>query len=177
MKDLNLKTGGKGESISHVNMAIQRVIPLFSVLFFTGITLVSYADDNETHTAQMSHYKMDHSVIDARISLGLSPQMKQHQLSNMRSHLEAVQAITGLIAEGEFDKASEMAHKKLGLTEEMNKMCNMFDNKDFTELGLAFHKSGDDLGEALLTKDTNKSLHALQATLGYCVQCHAGFRQ
>ena len=156
---------------------IKRVTILFTVLFLSGTTQAVFADDNEAHTAQMSHNNMEHSVNDSRISLGLSPQMKQHQLSNMRSHLEAVQAITGLIAEGEFDQASEMAHLKLGLTEEMNRMCNMFDNKNFTELGLAFHKSGDELGEVLLTKNTNESLHALQATMGYCVQCHATFRQ
>ena len=149
----------------------------FTLLFLTGVTPVSYADDNQTHTGQMLHHNMEHSVIDGRISLGLSPQMKQHQLSNMRSHLEAIQAITGLISEGAFDQASEIAHLRLGLTEEMNKMCNMFDNKDFTELGLAFHRSGDELGEVLLTKDTSKSLHALQTTMGYCVQCHATFRQ
>ena len=95
----------------------------------------------------------------------------------MRSHLEAVQAIVGLIAEGEFAKASEIAHSKLGLTEEMQKMCNMFNNNDFKELGFAFHRSGDLLGDALKTKDTDKSLHALQTTLGYCVRCHAAFRQ
>jgi len=150
---------------------------LFIALFLSGIIKVSFAEDNEAHMAQMSHHNMEHSVNDGRTSLGLSPQMKQHQLSNMRSHLEAVQAITGLIAEGEFHEASEMAHNRLGLTEEMSRMCNMFENKDFTELGLAFHESGDELGEVLLTKDTNKSLHALQTTMGYCVQCHAAFRQ
>ncbi len=158
-------------------MRIKRVTILFAMLFLIGIIQISFADDNEAHKAQMSHHNMEHTVNDERISLGLSPQMKQHQLSNMRSHLEAVQAITGLIAEGEFDTASEMAHSRLGLTEEMSRMCNMFENKNFTELGLAFHKSGDELGEVLLTKDTNKSLHALQATVGHCVQCHATFRQ
>jgi hypothetical protein len=158
-------------------MIIKRVMILLIVLFFTGLIQHSFASEHEAQMAQISHHNMEHSGNDERISLGLSEQMKQHQLSNMRSHLEAVQAITGLIAEGDFNKASEMAHSGLGLTEEMNRMCNMFENKDFTELGLAFHKSGDDLGEVLLTKDTNKSLHALQATVGYCVQCHATFRQ
>jgi len=158
-------------------MTIKRVTILFVVLFLSGMIQATFADEKEANMEQMSHHNMEHSMDDGRISLGLSPQMKQHQLSNMRSHLEAVQAITGLIADGEFDQASEMAHLKLGLTEEMIRMCNMFDNKNFTELGLAFHKSGDELGEVLLTKDTSKSLHALQATVGYCVQCHATFRQ
>ena len=147
------------------------------MLFFAGTALVSYAGDKDGPMGEMTHHNMQHSINDGRISLGLSPEMKQHQLSNMRSHLEAVQAIISLIANGEFDKASETAHSKLGLTEEMKEMCSMFNNNDFTALGLAFHESGDALGDVLKTGNTNKSLRALQTTVGYCVQCHATFRQ
>lgn len=56
-------------------------------------------------------------------------------------------------------------------------MCDMFENEEFKSLGLAFHKSGDALGEALKTKDITKSLDALHTTMGYCVQCHAAYRQ
>jgi hypothetical protein len=59
----------------------------------------------------------------------------------------------------------------------MKKMCDMFENEEFKSLGLAFHKSGDALGEALKTKDITKSLDALHTTMGYCVQCHAAYRQ
>jgi len=158
---------------------INQILKLSMMLFIAGIAMLSYAEDKESSEREMmhQHHNMKHSMVDGRISLGLSPEMKQHQLANMRSHLEAVQAITSLIAEKEFQKASEIAHSKLGLTEEMRKMCNMFNNEDFTALGLAFHESGDSLGEALKTKDTTKSLRALQSTLGYCVQCHATFRQ
>ena len=123
-----------------------------------------------------NHSMMSHAN-DGRISLGLSPQMKTHQLANMRSHVEAIQTIIGLIGNGDFDRASEIAHSKLGLTEEMKRMCNMFNNEDFKNLGFQFHKSADTLGETLKTKDINKSLHALETTMGYCVQCHATFRQ
>jgi hypothetical protein len=116
-------------------------------------------------------------VMDSRISLGLAPTMKQHQLSNMRSHVEAVRAIVGLIAESDFEKASEIAHSKLGLTEEMRQMCSMFGNAEFTKLGMEFHQSGDELGDVLKKKDVNLSLKALNKTMGYCVQCHATYRQ
>jgi cytochrome c556 len=53
----------------------------------------------------------------------------------------------------------------------------MFDNEKFKTLGLAFHKSGDDLGEALKTKDVNTSLRALNTTMQYCVECHSTYRQ
>jgi len=56
-------------------------------------------------------------------------------------------------------------------------MCNMFDNRDFKTLGLSFHKSGDDLGEALQTRDVNVSLRALNRTMQYCVDCHGAYRQ
>jgi hypothetical protein len=53
----------------------------------------------------------------------------------------------------------------------------MFPDNDFRELGLAFHKSGDDLANVLKTKNMKESLRALHNTLGYCTQCHAAFRQ
>jgi len=145
-------------------------------LLFVGTAQISNASEENSSAAEMMHHNMK-NMNDGRISLGLSPKMKQHQLTNMRAHLEAVQAIVSLIAEQEFDKASEIAHSQLGLTDEMKKMCNMFNNNDFKELGLEFHKSGDDLGDALKTQDTKKSLLALHNTLGYCTQCHATFKQ
>ena len=118
-----------------------------------------------------------HNMKDKRISLGLSPGMKQHQLSNMRAHLAATEEIIGLLSEGKFENASKAAHAKLGLTEEMKQMCNMFENEDFRKLGYAFHNSADELGDALQTKNMKKSLQALRKTMGYCVQCHDKFRQ
>ena len=128
-------------------------------------------------TMHMGNHHHDMSMMDTRTSLGLSEQMKQHQLSNMREHVEAIKSIVGFIAEKKFEDASQVAHAKLGLTPEMQSMCNMFENENFKKLGFAFHKSGDDLGDALKTKDVNASLRALNKTMEYCVTCHATFRQ
>jgi len=132
----------------------------------------------------MNQHMMMHSDMvmmqqsqDQRISLGLNPMQKQMQLANMRSHLKAVQDIIGLIAEKKFDQASKIAHRKLGLTPEMKKMCNMFSNEDFKARGLAFHQSADALGDVLKTGNTKKSLNALHRTMNNCVACHATFRQ
>lgn len=118
-----------------------------------------------------------HNMNDKRISLGLSPKMKHHQLINMRAHLAAIQTIIGLLSDEEFEKAAKVAHTKLGLTGEMKQMCDMFENEDFKKIGYAFHSSADELGDALQTKDMKKSLQALHKTTGYCVQCHDKFRQ
>jgi len=151
---------------------MKKIMIICGIVLFSGVAFNSFAKEEGSKTEHMMH-----SASDDRISLGLSPAMKQHQLSNMRSHVKAVQSIVGLLSEGSFDKASRIAHSKLGLTEEMKKMCNSFENEAFKNLGLAFHKSGDDLGEALQTKDMAKSLSALHTTMEYCVQCHATFRQ
>lgn len=130
------------------------------------------------HAAAAPTMPMMHQTArDSRTPLGLPPMMRTHQLSNMRSHLQAVQTIVGLIAEGDFDQAAEVAHDKLGLTEEMRRMCNMFTNPEFRKLGLAFHRSADELAEVLKTRDVTRSLQALHKTMNYCVQCHAAFRQ
>ena len=135
---------------------------------------VALADGEKMHH-EGHHHEMN--MMDTRTSLGLSAEMKQHQLSNMREHIEAIKPIVGLMAEKKFAQASKIAYAKLGLTPEMQEMCDMFDNKNFRTMGLAFHKSGDDLGEALQTKDVNVSLRALSRTMQYCVECHGAYRQ
>ncbi|HEU0233940.1 MAG TPA: cytochrome C [Gallionella sp.] len=149
---------------------------LMAVSAFIGVIGLNVAfAANEKMQHQNHHHEM--SVVDTRTSLELSAEMKQHQLSNMREHVEAVNSIIGLMSENKFEDASKIAHSKLGLTPEMQQMCSMFNNEKFMTLGFAFHKSGDDLGVALQTKDVNVSLRALNKTMQYCVECHATYRQ
>lgn len=145
------------------------LIAVSAFIGIIGFNAASAADE------KMHHHEMN--MMDTRASLNLSTEMKQHQLSNMRSHVEAVKSIIGLMSENKFEDASKTAHAKLGLTPETQKMCSMFDNENFKKLGLAFHKSGDDLGDVLQTKDVNASLRALNKTMQYCVECHATYRQ
>lgn len=148
---------------------------LLAVAVLAGSNTAFAAGEHMQHHGHQ--HSMGMSMMDTRISLGLSAEMKQHQLANMREHTEAVQSIIGLMSENKFDEASRIAHGKLGSTPEMQKMCSMMGDEKFMELGLAFHKSGDDLGDALQTRDVNKSLRALNKTMQYCVTCHATYRQ
>lgn len=149
---------------------------LITVSALIGIVSINtvFAADEQKHDAGHRH---EMNVMDMRTSLNLPPAMKQHQLTNMREHVEAIKNIVGLMASNKFEEASKIAHDKLGLTPEMQAMCEMFDNEQFRMLGHAFHRSGDDLGDALQTKDVNASLHALNKTMQYCVDCHTAFRQ
>ena len=149
---------------------------LIAVLAFIGIVSLNVAFAAEEKIQHQNHHH-DMSMIDTRTSLELSAEMKQHQLSNMREHVDAVKSIIGLMSENKFEDASKIAHSKLGLTPEMQQMCSMFNDEKFMALGFAFHKSGDDLGDALKTRDIATSLRALNKTMEYCVSCHATYRQ
>lgn len=156
---------------------MKKISLLLSLLIIAATT--AFARDMNMSDHKMMSQGM-HSMKqagDTRTSLGLAPMQSQHQLANMRSHLKAVQSIIKLISTEQFDEASKVAHTQLGLTPEMKKMCNMFTNKEFRSLGLAFHKSADDLGEVLKTGNLKRSLKALQRTMNYCTTCHDAFRQ
>ena len=150
------------------------------ILVIAGMSSNSYSSSNNMHNNNKMHQHSNHmqqSNTDSRISLNMPPQMKSHQLAKMRDHMAAVQTIIALLAEGKFEHASNVAYSKLGLTEDMKKMCNALGNEEFKRLGLAFHESADVLGDALKSKDLNKSLTSLSNTMNYCVECHATFRQ
>jgi len=158
-------------------MTLKQASIVLGILLTMGPAIASHAKGNGQDKGPMPHQGMMSHMDDGRTSLGLPPQMRMRQLSNMRSHLAAIQNIIGLIGENDLISASKIAHSKLGLTDEMKRMCNMFQNPDFRRLGLSFHKSADTLGDVLETKDVERSLAALHTTMGYCVQCHARFRQ
>ncbi len=75
---------------------------LCGMLFFAGAVMTVCAQDKNSMVANTIHHGMMHSANDERISLGLIPAQKQHQLSNMRSHVEAVRDTVGFIAAEEF---------------------------------------------------------------------------
>ncbi len=114
---------------------------------------------------------------DSRLSLNLNAKQKQHQMMNMRDHLDAVQKIMTLLAKEDYDKAAKIAYEKLGSTTKMKLMCASFGNKKFENMGLEFHKSADAMSEIFKNKNMEKSLDALAKTLNYCVKCHEMYRQ
>ncbi len=147
-----------------------------AVLFCVTAPTVAAEQGRMAGSGHQMHHAMQSSE-DTRISLNLPPQMKQHQLSNMRNHLDAVRRIIGAISTEQFEQASQIASQELGLTDQMQMMCNRFENESFKEMGFAFHKSGDELAVVLKKGDTQQSLQALNTTMSYCVSCHATYRQ
>ena len=113
---------------------------------------------------------------DTRVSLNISGMQAEHQLLNMRDHLVVVNIIIGYLANEKYDEASEIAMDRLGYSTEMQMMCNSFGD-EFGAIGYDFHKSAETMSEVFKTKDQKKSLEALNTTMGYCISCHAKFKQ
>ncbi|RME32361.1 MAG: cytochrome C [Gammaproteobacteria bacterium] len=151
-----------------------RQSPSFLLFLFLILSRTVGAAEGPSHHHQGM---MEMDVADERISLGLPEPMRRHQLANMRSHLEAVREIIADLAAGRFDHAAEVAHARLGLTPEMQRMCNMFRNEEFRAHGLAFHHQADAMAEIFRKGKLDDALNALGETLDHCVQCHQRFRQ
>lgn len=72
------------------------------------VAQLSEEQDHRNHSMMHQNHHQKNSV-DLRTPLNLPPQMAQHQLSNMRGHLEAVQKIVSLMAKNNFEEASNTA--------------------------------------------------------------------
>jgi hypothetical protein len=147
-------------------------------------SLFTSCNENKPKDKEVVNKEVDFTMVenskmgnDKRMSLKLNAMQKNHQLMNMRDHLEAVQNIVTLLSSEKYDEASKVAYTKLGSTTEMKLMCASFGDKNFENLGLEFHKSADKMSEIFKSRDKNKSLEALSNTMNYCVQCHATYRQ
>lgn len=157
---------------------ITKILILFVIISF------SCNSTEDKKSLEKEEHKMEHTghhnmklPDDERVSLEVTGQRAKHQLMNMRDHVEAVQEILAYLSQEDYDNASIVASKRLGLTKQMQMMCSSFGNEEFEDLGFGFHNSADKMSEVFKTKDMNKSLEALSVTMNYCVTCHAKFKQ
>lgn len=109
--------------------------------------------------------------------------LRIHTLANMRDHLQTMGDIQEALSKGSFDKASELAEQRLGMSSlEMHGAHEVarYMPSGMQDAGSAMHHSASKF--ALIAKDASvtgdlkaalTSLHQLNQT---CVACHAAFR-
>lgn len=151
-------------------------------LFFMSLGLLMITATPLTVSAEMKghmpgmRHDMGGATDDKRTPLKVPPMMKDHMRSSMRDHLSAVNETVKLLGAGDFEAASRVIHDRLGTNEMMTKMCGMFGDEGYKEMGLAMHASADVLSLEIRSKDMGKIMKALSGTLEKCVACHATFR-
>jgi len=120
---------------------------------------------------------------DTRQTVAYPRKIKEHQLANMRDHLMTLTHIQDYLSQHEFDKAGDLAEKRLGMSSlEMHGAHEIapYMPKGMQELGEAMHRAASKFviatQEASVENDVGKALAALAKVTQACVACHAAYR-
>ncbi|MCP5088329.1 MAG: cytochrome c [Rhodobacteraceae bacterium] len=115
---------------------------------------------------------------DGRTAVMISADEKELVLGEMRGLLEAVQAITGGLAENDLATVAESAHA-VGMSSTGGEPAALIAKLplEFKKLGMGTHQAFDDLGnEATDMGDAKVVLGMLGDVLQNCTACHASYR-
>ena len=120
---------------------------------------------------------------DARQAVRFPPALREHTLANMRDHLLALQEIQAALAQQEYDRAADIAERRLGMSSLSLHGAHdvaKYMPKGMQEAGPAMHRHASRFAvaakDAAATGDVRPALAALAATTAQCVACHAGYR-
>jgi hypothetical protein len=141
------------------------------------------------------HSHMHTAAPDARQLLDFPPPMREHMLTNMRSHLEALQAVLAALAANDPAKAGAIADTRLGLGSPGAASCNPKAAKgadmmasmmgehmpeQMRAYGFAMHEAASNFAAqaAKLAPggDHKPALAALADVTERCAACHAAYR-
>ena len=154
------------------------------LLFIFSIFISIQAwSQSSAHDYNMSHSSNDSKVnekisSDKRRSVKMTAKMSEHQLKNMRAHLDAITAIVDAMATMNFKKM-ESESLRLASSPKMKMMCNNMGKATpgFTQMGLALHSTADRLVSAAKKRNYSLFVKNLAATLHTCTTCHSTFKQ
>jgi hypothetical protein len=119
----------------------------------------------------------------ARQLVTLPEPMRQHLLANMRDHLAAINEIQQLLGSGAFQRAADVAEKRLGMSSlELHGASHMaaFMPKAMQDIGTQMHKAASRF--ALVAQETGadgnaqRAIGSLAQVTAQCVACHAAYR-
>jgi len=120
---------------------------------------------------------------DARQAVKFPRKIKQHQLANMREHLLSLSRIQEYLAQHEFDKAADLAERRLGMSSfDVHGAHEIapYMPKGMQDLGEAMHRAASRFAiatqEAAVDNDVGRALAALSKVTQACVACHAAYR-
>lgn len=162
-------------------------------------SLAAHADD---------HVMMDHRVrmaamnADGRQLVDFPAEMREHILSNMRDHLNAVSEIMAAMSTGAYADAAKIAKTRLGMDSpaaesckapgassgasrmsqpmSMHQMMAQFMPEGMRKAGLAMHQAASDFaaeaGKAEKSGDAKPAYAALARATQQCTACHAAYR-
>lgn len=141
--------------------------------------------DHAAHAHQPSQATANHAVpaADTRVMVQFPEMLRTHTLANMRDHLLALAEIQDQLALGAYDKASDIAEQRLGMSSLGRHGAHdvaKFMPQGMQAAGTAMHRSASQFAivakDASVTGDLKSSLAALATVSQTCVACHAAYR-
>jgi uncharacterized protein (DUF305 family) len=119
------------------------------------------------------------AVSDHRIALNLEPAVQEILKQTMQEHLQSLQVIVSALSQENYEKASAIAHEKLGFPkhhEVMLREGGAAFPKKYQDLAIAHHQAAEDLAEVLPAKEMKPILRELDQTIKACVDCHQAYK-
>jgi hypothetical protein len=124
-------------------------------------------------------FQSDAADQDARTKVDFPAMMKTHMLGNMRDHLSALHEIQTALAQGEFEKAGDIAEQRIGMSSLVShNAAHMapFMPKGMQAIGTEMHHAASRFALIAKEGDLVKSLDALTKVTQQCVACHTTYR-
>lgn len=120
---------------------------------------------------------------DTREAVQFPPALRTHTLANMRDHLATLQQMQDALARADYERAAELAEKRLGLSSlEAHGAHEVapYMPQGMQELGTDMHKAASrfaiEASNAGATGDAKPAIAALARLTAQCVACHAAYR-
>jgi len=135
------------------------------------------------HMQEMQHMSTDTAAADPRTIVRFPNELRIHTLANMRDHLLALSQIQDALARGRFEKAGEIAERRLGMTSmELHGAheVGQYMPEEMAAIGTEMHRSASRFAvaasNAAVADDVKPALAALSDVLRQCIACHNNFR-
>ena len=128
----------------------------------------------------MSFYGFAHAADpDTRQKINLPAMMKEHMLGRMRDHLLALHEIQIALANGEMDKASDIAEARIGMSAmplHMQQEMAPYMPPAMRKIGMEMHRAASRFAMKATEGDPLRALNSLSAVTEQCVACHSAYR-
>lgn len=153
-----------------------RIVPLAALL----ASLIAAGCGATDHARHAGH---EAPAADGRQAVEFPEPMRTHTLASMRDHLLAIQEIQQALADGAYDKAGEMAERRLGMTSLAAHGAHdvaKFMPAGMQSIGTEMHRSASrfavEAANTGATGNVRPALAALARVTQQCVACHAAYR-
>jgi hypothetical protein len=160
---------------------MKRILPTGALL---AASLLAGCASHPVHDAAgHAHHAAMSGTEDRREPVAIPEPLRSHMLANMRDHLVALGEIQQALAQGDFDRAADVAERRLGMSSLQAHGAHdvaAFMPRAMQEAGTAMHRSASRFAtvakDASVTGDVRTPLAALAQVNQACVSCHAGYR-